>query len=82
MEAELDMLVKEKEQSVQMAAIPLEAVPVTGVSTTTTTTTEIPSTIPIKERNASEKSVKSMEDITCKGKKLKYCKKRLKTSRR
>lgn len=30
MEAEMDKLIKEKEQSVQMAIIPLEAVPLTG----------------------------------------------------
>jgi hypothetical protein len=39
MEAEMDKLIKEKEQSVQMDIIPLEAVPLTGVRTTEATTT-------------------------------------------
>jgi hypothetical protein len=46
MEAELERLVKEKEQSMPMEVIPLSAVPLTGVSTTSiaeTSTTEIPS---------------------------------------
>jgi hypothetical protein len=34
MEAEMDKLIKEKEQNVQMAMIPLEAVPLTGIRTT------------------------------------------------
>jgi hypothetical protein len=39
MEAELEKLVKEKEKNVPMEVIPLNAVPITGISTTTTTTT-------------------------------------------
>jgi hypothetical protein len=35
MEAELEKLVKEKEQRVPMIVIPLQEVPITGVSTTT-----------------------------------------------
>jgi hypothetical protein len=71
-EDELDKLVKEKEQSVQMVFIPLEAFPLTGVSTTVaTTTTEIPSAIPVKVLNASEKLVNSMEDMTLQGEEIK-----------
>jgi hypothetical protein len=51
-----------------MVVIPLDAVPLTGVSTTTTTkTTKIPSTIPVKFPDASEKMVKSMEDMSLQG---------------
>jgi hypothetical protein len=72
MEAELDKLVKEKEQSVPMIVIPLEVVPLTGVSTTSTaTTTEIPSTIPVTVPDASEKLAKSMEDMTLQGEEIK-----------
>jgi hypothetical protein len=42
--SELEKLVKEKEQNVPMDVIPLNAVPLTGISTTTTTG-EIPSAI-------------------------------------
>jgi hypothetical protein len=60
-----------------MVVIPLEAVPLTGVSTTTTTTTtEIPSAIPVKVPDASEKLVKSMEDMSLQGEEIKNCKKR------
>jgi hypothetical protein len=68
MEVELNNLVKEKEHSVQMVVIPLDSVPLIGVSTTTTTTTTyIPSAIPMKVPDASEKLVKSMEDMTLQG---------------
>ena len=47
MEAKMDKLIKEKEQSVQMAIIPLEAVPLTRFRTTEAAATiDIPSTIP------------------------------------
>jgi hypothetical protein len=70
MEAEMDKLVKEKEQSVHMVVIPLDAVPLTRVSTAPATTTEIPSTIPMKVLDASEKLVKSMEDMSLKGEEI------------
>jgi hypothetical protein len=71
MEAEMDKLIKEKKQSVQMAIIPLEAVPLTGVRTTEeATTTEIPSTIPMQVPDASEKIVKSMEDMSLQGEEI------------
>jgi ParB-like chromosome segregation protein Spo0J len=38
MEDELENLVKEKEHNVPMTVIPLNAVPITGISTSTTTT--------------------------------------------
>ena len=38
MEAELERLVKEKEQTTPMEVIPLSVVPLTGVSTTTVST--------------------------------------------
>jgi hypothetical protein len=70
MEAELDKLVKEKEQSVPMTVIPLEVVPLTGFSTTTTTTTKLPSAIPVAVPDASEKLAKSMEDMTLQGEEI------------
>jgi hypothetical protein len=45
MEAELEKLLKEKEQGKPMEVIPLSTVPLTGVSTTSTT--EIPSATPL-----------------------------------
>ena len=72
MEVELDKLIKEKEQSVHMAIIPLEAVPLTRVITTeATTSVEIPSTIPTQVPDASEKLVKSMEDMSLQGEEIK-----------
>ena len=48
-----------------MKVISLEVVLLTGVSTTSTTiTTDIPSAILVKVPDASEKLVKSMEDMT------------------
>jgi hypothetical protein len=41
----------------QMVFIPLDAVPLTIFSTTTTTATKIPSAIPVKFPDASEKLV-------------------------
>jgi DNA repair ATPase RecN len=70
MEAELDKMVKEKEQNMQMVVIPLEAVPLTGISTTTAVTTEFPSAIPMKVPNASNKLVKSMEDMSVQGEEI------------
>jgi hypothetical protein len=72
MEAELDKLVKEKEQSVPINFIPLEEVPLTGMSTTSKTTTiEIPSVLPITSSDASKKLVKLMEDMTLQGEEVK-----------
>jgi predicted DNA-binding ArsR family transcriptional regulator len=64
MEVELEKLVKEKEQSLHMVVISLDAVPLIGISTTVATTTEILSAIPVKVPDASEKFVNSMEDMT------------------
>ena len=64
MEAEMDKLIKEKEHNVQMAIIPLDAVPLSGFRTTETSTSiEIPSSIPVQVSDASDKLVKSMEDM-------------------
>jgi hypothetical protein len=78
MEVELYMLVKEKEQSVQMVFIPLDTVSLTRVSTTTiTTTTEIPSPILVKVPDASEKLLKSMEDMSLQGEEIRKFKEEL-----
>jgi hypothetical protein len=63
MEAELEKLIKEKEQSVPMAVIPLNAVPLTGVSAATTTS--------VTTTEASEKLAKSMEDMSLQGQEIK-----------
>jgi hypothetical protein len=79
MEDELDKLFKEKEQSVPMAVIPLNAFPLTGVITTsTTTTTEIPSAIPVKLPDASKKLAKSMEDMSLQGEEIKILQEEIK----
>jgi hypothetical protein len=67
----MDKLIKEKEQNVQMAMIPLEAVPLTGIRTTeASTSTKIPSTIPVQVSDASDKLVKSMEDMSIQGEEI------------
>jgi hypothetical protein len=51
-----------------MAIIPLEAIPLIGVRTIEETTSiEIPSTISVQVSDASEKLVKSMEDMSLQG---------------
>jgi hypothetical protein len=72
MEAEIDKLRKEKEQNVQMSMIPLEAVPLTGIRTTEASTlADILSAIPVQVSDASEKLVKSMEDMSLQGEEIK-----------
>jgi hypothetical protein len=70
MEAELERLVKEKEQTTPMEVIPLSAVPLTGVSTTTvstTTTVELPSSTPLTSLEKTVEIEKSMEEMTLRG---------------
>ena len=72
MEVELEKLVKEKEKSVPMTVIPLQEVPITRFSTVSTTpTTEIPSVVLVTTSDASERLVKSMEDMTLQGEEIK-----------
>jgi len=69
MEAELEKLVKEKEQSMLITVIPLQVVPITGFSTVSTTPTiEFPSAIPVTTLDASDKLANSMEDMSLQGK--------------
>jgi len=51
-----------------MAVIPLDAVPITGISTTTTTTT---TEIPAATTDASKKLAKSMQDMSLQKKEIK-----------
>ena len=61
----MDKLIKEKEQNVHMAIIPLEAVPLTEIRTVeASTSTEIPLAIPVEVSDAFEKLVKYMEDMS------------------
>jgi hypothetical protein len=61
MEAELEKLVKEKEQSKPMEVIPLSVVPLTGVSTTSIT--EIPLANPLTALEKTVELAKSMEEM-------------------
>jgi hypothetical protein len=61
MEAELERLLKEKEQSKSMEVIPLSAVPLTGVSTTSAA--EIPSATPLTALEKTIELAKSMEEM-------------------
>jgi hypothetical protein len=71
MVVEMDTLIKDKEQSVQMAITPLEAVPLTGIRTAEAATSmEIPSAIPVQVSDASKKLVKSMEDMSLQGEEI------------
>jgi hypothetical protein len=71
MEAHMDKLIKKKEQNVQMAMIPLEAVPLIGIKTSeASTSTKIPSIIQVQVSDASEKLVKSMEDMSLQGEEI------------
>jgi hypothetical protein len=73
----LEILVKEKEQTMPIEVIPLSAMPVTGVSTattTTTTTTELPSATPVIVLETFETLGKSMEEMTIQGPEIKRLK--------
>ena len=74
MEAELERLVKEKEQATPIEVIPLSAVPLVGVSTTTTTA-ELPSSTPLTALEKSVELAKSMEEMTLQGTKINRLKK-------
>jgi hypothetical protein len=66
MEAELERLVKEKEQSKPMEVIPLSTVPLTGVSTTSAAgipSAEIPSATPLTALEKTVELEKSMEEM-------------------
>jgi DNA repair ATPase RecN len=68
----MDKLIKEKDQNVNMAMIPLEEVPLTGIRTTeASTSTKNPSAIPVQVSDASDKLVKSMEDMSIQGEEIK-----------
>jgi hypothetical protein len=61
MEAEMDKLIKEKEMNAQLAMVPLDAVPLTGIRTTKVSTS---TSTPTQTSDASDKLVKSMEDMS------------------
>jgi hypothetical protein len=61
MEAEMEKLVKEKEQLKPMEVIPLSAVPLSGVSTASVT--EVPSMNPLTSLEKTAKLAKSMEEM-------------------
>jgi hypothetical protein len=61
MEAEMEKLLKEKEQLKSLEAIPLSAIPIAGLSTAAVTT--IPSTTPVTLQEGTTDLVKSMEKM-------------------
>ena len=72
MEAKIYKLIKEKEQNVQMAMIPLEEVPLKRIRTMkASTSSKLPSSIPVQVSDASDKLVKSMEDMSIQGEEIK-----------
>jgi phosphoribosylcarboxyaminoimidazole (NCAIR) mutase len=79
MEAELEKLVKEKEQSKPVEVIPLSAVPLTGVSTTSVV--EIPSATPLTALEKTVELAKSMEEMNLQETKISRLKRRLRTFR-
>jgi hypothetical protein len=67
MEAELERLIKEKEQATPMEVIPLSAIPIIGVITvtkSTATTTELPSVSPLTTLEIFVEIARSMEEMT------------------
>jgi hypothetical protein len=71
MEEEMDKLIKEKEHNVNMDMIPLEAVPLIGIRIEkASTSAEIPLAIPVQVSYASDKLVKSMEDMSIQGEEI------------
>jgi hypothetical protein len=67
MEAELERLVKEKEQTTLMEFIPLSAIPLTGVSKaifSTTTAAKLPSATTLIVLEKTVEIIKSMEQMT------------------
>jgi hypothetical protein len=61
MEAEMERLLKEKEQMKPMEVIPLSAIPISGASTATITT--IPSATPVTPQEGTADLAKSMEKM-------------------
>ena len=61
MEAEMERLLKEKEQMKPMEVIPLSAIPILGASTTAVTT--VPSTAPLTSQEGTTNLAKSMEKM-------------------
>jgi hypothetical protein len=61
MEAEMEKLVKEKEQLKPMEVIPLSAITLSGVSTTSVT--EVPSATPLTSLEKTAELAKSMEKM-------------------
>jgi hypothetical protein len=71
MEEEMDKLIKEKEKNVKMAMIPLDLVYLIEIRIAEeSTSAEIPSAIPVQVSDASDKLVKSMEDMSIQGEEI------------
>jgi hypothetical protein len=73
MEAEMERLLKEKEQMKPMEVIPLSAIPISGASTTSVTTA--PSTTPLTSQENTADLAKSMEKMNLQKTKISRLKK-------
>jgi hypothetical protein len=79
MEAEMERLLKEKEQAKPMEGIPLSAIPIAGLSTTTVTVIPSATTVPLPEGETD--LAKSMERMNLQESKLAGLRKKWKTSK-
>jgi hypothetical protein len=68
MEAKKNKLIKEKDKNAHLAMIPLDAVPLTGIRIEEVSTS---TSIPTQSSDASNKLVKSMEDMSIQGVEIK-----------
>jgi hypothetical protein len=76
MEAEMEKLLKEKEQLKSMESIPMTAIPISGTSTTTVTT--IPSATPVTPPEGTINLTKSMEKMNLQETEIRRLKKKVK----
>jgi hypothetical protein len=76
MEAKMNKLIKEREKNAQLAMVPLEAVPLTGIRIVEVSTS---TSIPTQTSYASDKLVKSMEDMSIQGAEIKKLQEELKS---
>ena len=68
MEAQMDKMIKEKEKNAQLSIVPLDPVPLIEIRTTEFSTS---TSTPTQTSDASDKLVKSMEDMSIQGVEIK-----------
>jgi len=69
MEVEMEKLLKEREQSTQLAAIPLTAVPITSTSTARPSTSAT-ITVEGQSTDSSEELIRAMDDLSIRGQEI------------